>query len=266
MDFIKMHSNSNDFVIIDRRNADNGPTDVNYACIAHRKTGVGCDQVVIMDRSDNADCTMFIYNADGSQVAMCGNAAMCLGKLLMDEHGTASASIAVGDRVILAERMSCGRIKINLGKPKLAWQDIPVAKECDTLSVPLSIPGFPQPVGVNMGNTHMVFFVESVKSCQLEVLGPMVEQHPIFPQKTNVCVAEVAARNHIILRVWERGVGETSSCCSGSCAALISGVRLGITDKQCLVGMPGGDLLTEWQESGDILASGGVAKSFQGVL
>ncbi|WP_447582361.1 diaminopimelate epimerase [Anaplasma marginale] len=265
MDFIKMHSNANDFVIIDRRSI--GDAVVDYAAIAHRRTGVGCDQVVTIDRSDGGtDCTITIHNPDGSQAAMCGNAAMCVGKLLMDELGTTSASITIGDRVVLAEKSKTGMILVNLGKPKLAWQDIPIAHECDTLKVPLSIPGYPQPVGVNMGNTHMVFFVASVRDCKLEELGPLVEHNSIFPQRTNVCVAEVVTRSQITLRVWERGTGETFSCGSGSCAALIAGVRLGVTERKCTVSMPGGDLLTEWQESGDTVVGSGVTESFRGVL
>ncbi|ACZ48790.1 diaminopimelate epimerase [Anaplasma centrale str. Israel] len=265
MNFIKMHSNANDFVIIDRRNT--GDAAIDYAAIAHRKTGVGCDQVVTIDRSDGStDCTITIHNPDGSQAAMCGNAAMCVGKLLMDELGTISTSITIGDRTVVAEKVPTGRIRVNLGSPKLAWQDIPIARECDTLQIPLSIPGYPQPVGVNMGNPHVVFFVASVKDCKLEELGPLVEHDSMFPQRTNVCVAEVVTRNQITLRVWERGTGETCSCGSGSCAALIAGVRLGATERKCVITMPGGSLLTEWQESGDTVVSSGVTESFRGVL
>ncbi|ASI48284.1 diaminopimelate epimerase [Anaplasma ovis str. Haibei] len=259
-----MHSNANDFVIIDRRSI--GDAVVDYAAIAHRRTGVGCDQVVTIYRSSSTDCLVTIHNADGSQAEMCGNAAMCVGKLLMDELGTTSASMTIGDRIVLAEKSKTGMIRVNLGKPKLAWQDIPIACECDTLRVPLSIPKYPQPVGVNMGNTHMVFFVASVRNCKLEELGPLVEHNSIFPQRTNVCVAEVVTRSQITLRVWERGTGETFSCGSGSCAALIAGVRLGVTERKCTVSMPGGDLLTEWQESGDTVVSSGVTESFRGIL
>ncbi|MGN7678404.1 MAG: diaminopimelate epimerase [Anaplasma sp.] len=260
-----MHSNANDFVIIDCRNISDS-TNIDYGKIAQRRTGIGCDQVVTIRRSTDADCTMIIHNADGSQAGMCGNAAICVGQLLMNESGSNTASIEVGERIVVANKTETGGVRVNMGKPRLAWQDIPVAIQCDTLSIPLSIGTLPPPAGVSMGNPHVVFFVKSVADCNLEAWGPIVENHPLFPQRTNVCVGQAISRDNILLRVWERGVGETHSCGSGTCATLVAGVRLGLTNRCCTVNMPGGALFTEWQASGDTVISGRAIESFRGVL
>ncbi|KJV69354.1 diaminopimelate epimerase [Candidatus Neoehrlichia procyonis] len=261
--FIKMHGTSNDFVIIDNRTSNvNG--NINYAKIAHRKTGIGCDQVIVIDKSTNADCFMHIYNADGSKVEMCGNGARCVAYLLIQEQKTKSVSIETTNRIIYGSQISQDQIQINMGNPKFHWKDIPLSKKCNTLNLPIVIEMVKHPVGVNIGNPHIVFFVQSINSIPLNKLGPILENHPLLSNKANIGIAEVISQNHIKLRVWERGVGETSSCGSGACAAVVAAIRRKYTKNTVLVTLQGGNLLISWKENNSILMSGTVNYVFHG--
>ena len=262
IDFIKMHGTLNDFVIIDcRKKIYNN---INYKEIADRKTGIGCDQVIVMTESKKADCFMHIYNADGSKVEMCGNAARCVAYLLSNEKQNNNVKIELSDRILLCSKTSHNTVQVNMGKPKFHWQDIPIAQECDTLHLPIELEMLRDPVGVNVGNPHAIFFVDSIKEIPLNNLGPILENHPLFPKKANISIAEVISRNKIKLRVWERGTGETASCGSGACAALTAAVRRQYTENTATVFLQGGDLTISYQDDNTILMEGMVSYRFSG--
>ena len=262
IDFIKMHGTLNDFVIIDCR--EKIYNNINYKEIADRKIGIGCDQIIVITKSEKADCFMHIYNADGSKVGMCGNAARCVAYLLSNEKQNNNVKIELSDRILLCSKTSSNTIQVNMGKAKFHWKDIPISQECDTLHLPIKLEMLSDPVGINIGNPHAIFFVDSIDEIPLNKLGPVLENHPLFPEKANISIAEVISRNKIKLRVWERGTGETASCGSGACAALIAAVRRQYTENTAIVSLQGGDLLISHQDDNTILMEGMVSYRFSG--
>lgn len=241
--FIKMHGTGNNFVIIDSRSTNN--LDWNHRQIADQSS---CDQVIIITMSNAADCFMHIYNADGSRAEMCGNAARCVGYLIMSEKGTEYITIElVNKRILECFKVGDKSIKVNMGKPLLKWHEIPLSTECDTLHLPIELEMLKDPVAVNIGNPHIVFFVDNVNEISLQSLGSKLESHVLFPQKINISIAQVEKSGEIALRVWERGAGITASCGSAACAALVASTLRGyLTAQQTSVDLPGGKLLIEW--------------------
>ena len=177
----KMHGTLNDFVIIDCR--EKMHKNINFKEIANRKTGIGCDQVIVITSSKKADCLMHIYNTDGSKVEMCGNAARCVACLLSNEKNNNNITIELSDRILSCVRTSHDKIQVNMGHAKFHWQDIPISQECDTLYLPIKTELLSYPVGVNIGNPHAVFFVDSIDDIPLPKIGPELENHPLFPKK-----------------------------------------------------------------------------------
>ncbi len=241
--FIKMHGTGNNFVIIDSRSTNN--LDWNYRQIADQSS---CDQVIIITMSNAANCFIHIYNADGSRAEMCGNAARCVGYLIMSEKGTEYITIElVNKRILECFKVGDKSIKVNMGKPLLKWHEIPLSTECDTLHLPIELEMLKDPVAVNIGNPHIVFFVDNISEIPLRNLGPKLENHVLFPQKINISIAQVEKSGEIALRVWERGTGITASCGSAACAALVASTLRGyLTVQQTSVDLPGGKLLIEW--------------------
>ncbi|WP_395463678.1 diaminopimelate epimerase [Wolbachia endosymbiont of Cantharis cryptica] len=244
--FIKMHGTGNNFVIIDSRSTNN--LDWNSRDIANKN---GCDQVIVITNSSAADCFMRIYNADGSEVEMCGNAARCVGYLIMSEKSTKYATIElINKRILECFKAGDKSIKVNMGKPLLKWNEIPLSAQCDTLCLPIELEMLKDPVAVNIGNPHIVFFVDNISEIPLQSLGPKLENHTLLPKKANVSVAQIEKSGEISLRVWERGTGITASCGSAACAALIASVLRGyLIVRQALVNSPGGKLLIEWSDN-----------------
>lgn len=250
---IKMHGTGNNFVIIDSRSTNN--LSWNYREIANQNS---CDQVIAITDSSVADCFMHIYNADGNEVEMCGNAARCVGYLLMSEKSTEYATIELIDKRIL-ECFKAGNksIRVNMGKPLLKWHEIPLSIECDTLHLLIEFEMLKDPVAVNIGNPHMVFFVDNISEIPLQSLGPKLENHALFLKKANVSVAQIEKSGEITLRVWERGTGITASCGSAACAAFVASVlRKRINTQKTSVNLPGGRLLIEWSDN--IFMTGGI--------
>ncbi|WCR58575.1 diaminopimelate epimerase [Wolbachia endosymbiont of Ctenocephalides felis wCfeJ] len=242
----KMHGTGNNFVIIDSRLTND--LDWNYRQIADQN---GCDQVIIMTRSDVADCFMHIYNANGSQAEMCGNAARCVGYLIMSEKSTEYATIElINERILECFKMDDRSIKVNMGKPLFRWHEIPLSIECNTLCLPIEVGMLKDPVAVNIGNPHIVFFVDNISEIPLQNLGPRLENHILFPKRVNVSIAQIEKSREIALRVWERGTGITASCGSAACAAFVASVlRKYLATQQALVNLPGGKLLIEWSDN-----------------
>ena len=265
--FTKMHGLGNDFVVIDRRTAGDTLDAGQMRLIADRHRGIGCDQLVLIDRPSNgqADVALHFHNQDGSASAACGNGTRCAAALLMDEAGLDALVIETSAGRLAAERLENGLFAVNMGPARTGWQDIPLAEEQDTLSLPLTVGPLADPVAVSMGNPHCVFFVDDAENIDLEAFGPDVETHPLFPERTNVEAASVAPDGTIRLRVWERGVGITLACGSGACATGVAASRRGLIGRKADIRVDGGGILSvDWQQSGDVILTGPVALSFRG--
>lgn len=267
--FLKMHGLGNDFVVLDgrARSLALGPEAARR--IADRRTGVGCDQLLILEPARNGGAArLTIFNADGGEVGACGNGARCVAALLLNETGAAAVTIETATGPIRALARPDGRIVVDMGPALLGWREIPLAREiADTAHLPVSAGPLADPVGVGLGNPHAVFFLPDAEAVELERWGPEIEHHPLFPERANVEVCTVLARNRIRMRVWERGVGVTRACGSGACAALVAAARRGLTERGAELVLDGGSLEIEWRAAdGHVLMTGPVATSFSGAL
>lgn len=241
--FTKMHGLGNDFVVLDARAGSLPPIDGTIAAaLADRHTGIGCDQLILIGPSDSADLKMRIFNPDGGEVEACGNATRAVGLLA----GDAVTIETLGG--MLAARPDQAGIAVDMGVPRFDWDAIPLAYAMDTLAMPVGWDILENPVAVNVGNPHAVFFVEDAASIPLADIGPIIEKDPVFPQAVNVNVAQILSRSAIRLRVWERGAGLTRACGTGACATAVAAMRRGLVDREVTVSLPGGDLLIAWGE------------------
>jgi len=266
--FLKMHGLGNDFVVLDGRPAPLAIDAGTVRAIADRKTGVGCDQLIVIEppRDPAADAVMRIFNADGGEVEACGNATRCIARLLMDQQGRDHVVVETASGLLDAQAEAGGLIAVDMGPARLGWQDIPLREACDTLSVPIEAGMLARPTCVSMGNPHAVFFVDNAAAVPLETLGPALEHHAMFPQRANIGVAEVRTPHRIRLRVWERGAGITLACGTGACAALVAANLRGLTGRRATVEVDGGELTIEWRRDGNVVMTGPVAISFAGEL
>ena len=259
--FVKMHGLGNDFVVLDGRARALPPLDeAGAAAIADRHTGIGCDQLIVLEPSGLADFRMRIFNHDGGEVEACGNATRAVGLL----HG-APARIETRAGVIGASPTN-GGIAVEMDAPRFDWQAIPLAYAMDTLRMPVGWDGLESPTAVNVGNPHVVFLVPDCDAVDLARIGPEIEHDPLFPERVNVNIATVAARDAIRLRVWERGAGLTLACGTGACATAIGAMRRGMADRRVTVSLPGGSLHIEWRDDGQIVMTGPAAESFRGTF
>ncbi|MGB0671350.1 MAG: diaminopimelate epimerase [Rhodospirillales bacterium] len=266
MRFLKMHGLGNDFVVLDGRHETVTLTPEQILRIADRKTGVGFDQLILIGTGDGAaDAAMRIFNADGSEVDACGNATRCVGRLLLGESGAKAASIRTGAGLLTAFTAGGTRISVDMGAALLEPSRIPV-DAVDSLHLPIEEGPLRDPVGVGMGNPHAVFFVDDVQAIDLEVLGPKLEHHPLFPAKANISIAQVTGPVGIRLRVWERGVGITRACGTAACATAVAGHRRGLTERTVTITLDGGDLELTWRKDGRVIMTGETALSFEGTL
>ncbi|MGE0659372.1 MAG: diaminopimelate epimerase [Reyranellaceae bacterium] len=269
--FTKMHGLGNDFVVIDARAHDLKLSDSQVRAVSDRHTGVGCDQLIVIEKSNNglADAFMRILNADGSEVGACGNATRCVAAVLMDEKAARHAVIETQAGLLDAEAVGEGgarRISVDMGEARLDWREIPLREACDTLHVPLSLGPLSDPVATNMGNPHATFFVPDAQAIDLPALGPQLERHAMFPERANIGIAQVISPAKLRLRMWERGAGITLACGSGACAAAVAAARRGLTGRKVEIVLDGGSLEIEWLPDNHVLMTGPVATSFAGTL
>lgn len=264
--FIKMHGLGNDFVVIDARRAAFPLDEARAHAIADRKTGIGCDQLIVIEAPQHpgADIFMRIHNADGGEVEACGNATRCVAALVMGETGGDRVAIETGAGLLVARPAADGRISVDMGEARLDWREIPLARAQDTLHVDLALSPLADPVCTNIGNPHATFFVADAASIDLATLGPLLEHDALFPERTNVGIAELLSPQRLRLRVWERGVGITRACGTGACAAIVAASRRGLTGRTAEVVLDGGTLEITWREDGHVLMTGPVATSFHG--
>jgi diaminopimelate epimerase len=270
--FLKMHGLGNDFVVLDARATPLALDAARARAIADRKTGVGCDQLILIEppRDPRADALMRIYNADGDEVEACGNGTRCIARLLMDQQGRDRVVVETGAGLLDAAAATGGLVTVDMGPARTDWRDIPLAEACDTLSVPVEASveagALARPTCVSMGNPHAVFFAADAAGIPLAELGPVLEHHPMFPARANIGVAEVRTQHRLRLRVWERGVGITRACGTGACAAAVAANLRGLTARRVTVELDGGELVIEWLRNGHVAMTGPVATSFAGEL
>jgi len=266
--FSKMHGLGNDFVVLDGRLRDPGLSPVVVRALADRHTGIGCDQLIVLEPAGNdaADVFMRIYNSDGSESDACGNATRCIGAVLMGETGREQAAIETGAGLLHVTAATSGRISVDMGPVRTEWNEIPLTRELDTLNLPIEMNGLSNPVGVNVGNPHMVFFVDDASIAPIDELGHELERHVLFPERANVQMAEVLGYDRIRLKTWERGVGRTMASGSSACAVLAAAHRRGLTARAAEVIMDGGSLGIEWRGDNHIVQTGPASNSFTGTI
>ena len=267
--FLKMHGCGNDFVVFDERPHPLGLTAARAAAIANRRTGVGCDQFIVIEPpppGSNADAFMRIRNPDGGEAGACGNATRCVVRLLHEESGRREVVVQTISGLLPAEVLDDGRVRVDMGPARLGWQDVPLAREMDTLHLDLREGPVSGPAAASMGNPHATFFVEDVDSLNVESLGPVLEHAALFPERANIGFAQVLAPDRIRLRVWERSAGLTLACGSGACATVVNAVRRGLTGRRVTMLVDGGALELEWRDDGHVLMTGPTAVAFRGTL
>jgi diaminopimelate epimerase len=223
-------------------------------------------------RTPGTDAYVRIYNSDGSAAGACGNGTRCIAELMFRETGKDALTFETPAGLLNVWKGAEPQVStVDMGKPRFAWNEIPLAEEfADTRCIELQIgpiddPILHSPSTLSMGNPHAIFWVQDVNAYDLSKIGPLLENHPIFPERANISLCHVASRDHIIVRTWERGAGLTKACGSAACAAAVAAVRLRKTDRKVTVTLPGGDLLIEWRETDDhVLMTGPVAFEFEG--
>lgn len=265
--FIKMHGLRNHFVIVDARSDPYQPSTEEVTRICDSKTGVGGDQLIVIEPSSGADAFMRILNVDGREVEACGNATRCVAWLLLEEAGA--------DRIVLetvAGQIECWRtgdkeVSCAMGRVTMDWQSIPLSREVDSLHVDFSAGLLNDGIALNIGNPHIVFFVDDIDEIDIESIGPIVQQDELFPQQVNVGIAQVVSADHIRSKVYERGAGLTTACGSGACVATYAALKRGLTEQRSVrVSMPAGDVTIDISDEGVATMTGPVAYCFSGFL
>ncbi len=247
--FMKMHGLGNDFVVVDARGDSRDVQDIvtpNLArAVGNRRTGVGFDQLAVIT-DGLADAHLTFYNSDGSLSATCGNATRCIARHIMDETGQSKLHLTTARGDLHAIDAGNGLTSVNMGQPQLLWNEVPLAREMDTLELPID--GGPTATG--MGNPHCTFFVADAMAVDLTEFGAAHEHHPLYPERTNVQVASIIGADHIRMRVWERGVGVTLASGSSSCATAVAAARRGLTGRNVQIDLDGGTLQIDWRDDG----------------
>ncbi len=270
-----MNGLGNDFVVLDARAGPLGLDGDDVRQIANRESGIGCDQLIVMapSRGPGMDVHMRIWNFDGAEVESCGNATRCIADILMNENGRDTAIVDTAGGVLVCTRAGAEHITVDMGAPRFGWREIPLSEEFrDTRMIelqigPIDAPVLHSPSVVNVGNPHCIFWVDDVEAYELERFGPMLEHHPLFPERANISLAHAASAQNLIVKVWERGVGLTRACGTAACAVAVCGARKRLTGREVAVTLPGGTLDLVWRESDDhMLMTGPFAYEYDGML
>ncbi|WP_428376269.1 diaminopimelate epimerase [Lichenicoccus sp.] len=261
--FTKMHGAGNDFVVIDERSGAFGLTPAQFAWIADRRRGIGCDQVILLQADRQAEVFVRFVNSDGSEAGACGNGSRCVAALVSAETGRGEVSMRTLGGRLTASMLGPYSARVDLGEPRLDWRDIPLSEPADTLHVEL---GGQEAVACSMGNPHATLFVDDLDAVDVAGLGARLEWHPMFPQGANIGFAQRLSDTALRLLVWERGAGLTLACGSGACATLVNAHRRGLVGRRAEIEMPGGVLEVEWTQAGRVLLTGPVASAFTGSL
>ncbi|MEE8371003.1 MAG: diaminopimelate epimerase [Sphingomonadales bacterium] len=265
--FVKMHGLGNDFVVFDVRGTELKLSPPEARALADRKTGIGCDQIIYLRSSAEADALMEVQNADGSRAESCGNGLRCLALLLTS--GSDGEVRVETDAGVMSCRVKDRIVRADMGVPKFLWSEIPLAEERNTTRLKLGMGSLPEGVAVNVGNPHVIFFPDQRPDgpgLDLSALGPKIETHALFPEKVNVSFASMEGPERMVLQVWERGTGLTQACGTAAAAATVAAIKTGRAGRSISVAMPGGDLKVEWQPDGHVFLEGPAALSFKGKL
>lgn len=292
INFTKMHGLGNDFILIDCLSQKCGMPNAEFGISAkklcHRRFGIGADQILILERSETADFKMLIYNADGSEVEMCGNGIRCLAKYIWDRKLSDKNVLAVETLAGIIKPEKAGEmVRVDMGEPIFEPEKIPVKISSEfgvrrseeknlqpETQNPKLIVDYPLRIAdrefkitcVSMGNPHAVIVVDDVAKFPVTYYGPMIEAHAIFPAKSNVEFIEIISRKEIKMRVWERGSGETTACGTGACAAAVASNVKGLTGGNVTIHLPGGDLLIERASDKHVYMTGPAVEVFEGII
>jgi diaminopimelate epimerase len=270
--FVKMNGIGNEIVVVDMR-ARGGTIKPEEARAAAAPGGAPYDQLMALypSRTPGTDAFIRIYNNDGSEAGACGNGMRCVADLVSKESGKDALTFETKAGILNCWKNADGLFTVDMGVPRFKWNEIPLAEEFrDTRFIELQIGPIDKPVlhspsVVSMGNPHAIFWVDDVNAYDLARFGPLLENHPIFPERANITLAHIVAPDHIIIRTWERGAGLTKACGSAACAAAVAAARLKRTDRKAKVSLPGGELTIEWREKDDhVLMTGPVEFEFNG--
>jgi len=270
--FVKMNGIGNEIVIVDLR-ARAAAIAPEEARAAATPAGAPYDQLMALypPCTPGTDAFIRIYNNDGSEAGACGNGMRCVADLVAKEKGKNALTFETTSGILNCWRGADGMFTVDMGAPKFAWNEIPLAEEFrDTRAIELQIgpidnPVLHSPSVVSMGNPHAIFWVEDVDAYDLHRFGPLLENHPMFPERANITLAHIVSRDAIIIRTWERGAGLTKACGSAACAAAVAAARLKRTNRKVKVTLPGGELTIDWRESdGHVLMTGPVEFEFAG--
>lgn len=271
--YIRMNGAGNAFIVVQAFEEGFHPTEAEVRALAAAEAGLGgFDQLIGVEPSETADAFMRVWNADGSMVETCGNALRCVGWLLLEATDKEEVVIDTLSGPTTARRAGDHQVTVDMGAPRLDWTQVPLAEEMDTRGIelqvgPIDAPLLHTPGAVSMGNPHVVFFTDQQDDAFVRGSGSLVEHHPLFPEGVNVGFAKVIDRDHIRLRVWERGAGLTLACGTGACAALVATARRGLTDRKATVVVDGGELTIDWDEaSGHVFMTGPVEVERTGFL
>ena len=273
--FLKMNGLGNDFIVVDARDRAFAPVPNQIRAWSDRASGIGFDQLIAIEGSNDGDAFMRVWNADGGSVETCGNALRCVAWYLNQDASDKTLKIdTLGGltkaRVLRADAKS-GTASVDMGRPGLGWQDIPLSEEMNTARLELQIgpydaPLYHTPSAVSMGNPHCVFFVDDITTVDVRGAGSLIEHHPLFPQSVNVEFAQVLDKENVRMRVWERGTGITKACGTGACATLVATARRGLTGRSATIHMDGGPLHIAWAENDHVIMTGPVEVEFAGEL
>jgi diaminopimelate epimerase len=270
--FTKMHGQGNDFVVIDGIGQKVSLSREQVRAVCDRHFGVGCDQLLLVERpaAPANDFLYRIWNADGGEVEQCGNGARCFARFVLDHDLTEKHEIRVetASGVIAPKVEASGQVTVDMGPPRFDPREVPFTAAEARLTYPLVVAGVTLQLSVlSMGNPHAVQIVEDVERAPVTTQGPLIENHPAFPKRVNAGYLQPLSRNHIKLRVWERGAGETLACGSGACAAVVAGIRLGLLDDAVRVTTRGGDLMIRWRGiDHPVMMTGDAVRVFDGEL
>jgi diaminopimelate epimerase len=262
MKFVKMQANGDDFVVIDARTGPN-PVDANVArFLGDRNRGIGFNQLAVMLPCNDAAARLVFWNPDGTNLGACGSATRGVAHLMMKETGSPETNLRTERGILQCLLTHDGQISVDMGAPLLDWREIPLAKPCDTLRLPLD----GEPVACGMGNPHCTFFVDDLSAIDPWSAGPRIECHPLFPEKTNVHFVQILDRKRIRMRIWERGGGVPAGSGSCSCGAAVAAIRRGLVDNEVEVICDGGSVSVSWKTGSGAWLTGRAAVVFHGEI
>ena len=269
INYTKMHGLKNDFIIIDARAKKIFLNKKNIRKISNRKKGLGCDQLVIIEKPKKKKTSAFIkfYNSDGSITKACGNATRCVAFLLMKEFKRKKIALETESTLVNAFLTKNNQVSVDIGKAYFKWKQIPLKRKININKINFNVDSYIKPALVNVGNPHIIFFMQNLKKINLKKVGPKIEKNPLFPERINVNFAKILKNNKIELRVWERGAGITKACGTGASATAVAAIKNKLINKRiCYIHMDGGKLKIEYKKNGHIVMTGPIKTVKKGIL